>query len=176
MTDLTGDGVANLPGDLAGVLDWPLMALPLSVGVTLGGGGVTAVTVAGVGLPLVVSTVAIDLGVVANNTGAVVNLLGHLVALLGHNVLALLHVGGVHNGVVLSVAGLVVLGVAGGVVLSVVGSVADISAVVVMSISMVAIMTMVATMTVAASMTMAGCSGGQGRSREKEDEVQHIDV
>ena len=171
-----GDGVANLPGDLAGVLDWPLMALPLSVGVTLGGGGVTAVTVAGVGLPLVVSTVAIDLGVVANNTGAVVNLLGHLVALLSHNVLALLHVGGVHNGVVLSVAGLVVLGVAGGVVLGVVGSVADISAVVVMSITMVAIMTMAATMTIAASMTMAGCSGGQGRSREKEDEVQHIDV
>ena len=169
-----GDGVANLPGDLAGVLDWPLVALPLSVGVTLGGGGVTAVTVAGVGLPLVVSTVAIDLGVVANNTGAVVNLLGHLVALLGHNVLALLHIGGVHNGVILRVAGLVVLGVAGGVVLSVIGSVADISAVVVMSISMVATMTMVATVT--DSMTVAGCSAGQGRSREEEDEVQHIDV
>ena len=165
---LPGDGVADLPGDLAGVLDGPLVALPLSVGVALGGGGVAAMSVAGVGLPLVVSTMAVDLGVVANNTGAVVNLLGHLVALLGHNVLALLHIGGVHNGVILRVARLVVLGVAGLVVLSVAGSVifsvvhggADLLAVVVLS-------------TIAAS--MAGSSDGQGRSRENKDELQHSD-
>ena len=40
------------------------------------------------------------------------NLLGDLVALLGNNVLALLHIGGIHHGVVLGVADLVVLGVA----------------------------------------------------------------
>ena len=165
---LPGDGVADLPGDLAGVLDGPLVALPLSVGVTLGRGGVTAVTVAGVGLPLVVSTMAVDLGVMANNTRAVVNLLGHLVALLGHNVLALLNMSGVHNGVILCVAGLVVLGVANLVVLSVASSVqfsvvhsgADLLAIVVLS-------------TIAAS--MAGSSAGQGRGRENKDEVQHSD-
>ena len=63
-------------------------------------------------LPLVMSTVAVDLGVVSNNAGAVVNLLRHLVALLGNNVLALLHMGGVHNSVKLGVADLVVLSVA----------------------------------------------------------------
>ena len=109
---LPGDGVADLPGDLAGVLDGPLVALPLSVGVALGGGGVAAMSIAGVGLPLVVSTMAVDLGVMANNTRAVVNLLRHLVALLGNNVLALLHVGGVNNSVVLGVADLVVLSMA----------------------------------------------------------------
>ena len=85
------------------------------------------------------------------------NLLGHLVALLGHNVLALLHICGVHNGVILRVARLVILGVAGLVILSVAGSVmfgvvhggADLLAVVVLS-------------TMAAS--MAGSSDGQGRS------------
>merc|ERR1719370_1157111 len=44
-----------------------------------------------------------QLAVVTNNTRAVVDPLAHLVALLGHNVLAVLHIGGVHNSVVLSV-------------------------------------------------------------------------
>ena len=48
------------------------------IGVALGGGGVAAMSIAGIGLPLVVSTMAVDLGVMGNNTGAVVNLLGHL--------------------------------------------------------------------------------------------------
>merc|ERR1719232_60246 len=39
-----------------------------------------------------------------NNSGAVVNLLGDLLTVLGHDVLALLDVGGVHDGVVLLVA------------------------------------------------------------------------
>merc|ERR1711887_375887 len=44
-----------------------------------------------------------QLAVVTNNTRAVVDPLAHLVALLGHNVLAVLHIGGVHDSVVLSV-------------------------------------------------------------------------
>jgi len=44
-----------------------------------------------------------QLAVVTNNARAVVDPLAHLVALLGHNVLAVLHIGGVHNSVVLSV-------------------------------------------------------------------------
>ena len=42
-----------------------------------------------------------NLGVMTNNSRAVVNLLGDGVAVLGHDVLALLDVGGVHDGVVL---------------------------------------------------------------------------
>merc|ERR1719234_339218 len=54
-TDLPGNRVANLPGDLARVLDWPLLALPLSVGVALGSSGVAVMSVAGLGLPLAVA-------------------------------------------------------------------------------------------------------------------------
>ena len=116
VADLPGDRVADLPRDLTGVLDRPLVALPISFSMTLGRRGVAAMSIAGVSLsvslPLVMSTVAVDLGVVSNNAGAVVNLLRHLVALLGNNVLALLHMGGVHNSVKLGVADLVVLSVA----------------------------------------------------------------
>ena len=51
-THLPENWVADLPGDLAGVLDWPLLALPLGVGVALGFSGVpvmNSVSVAGVG-------------------------------------------------------------------------------------------------------------------------------
>jgi len=44
-----------------------------------------------------------QLAVVTNNARAVVDPLAHLVALLGHNVLAVLHISGVHDSVVLSV-------------------------------------------------------------------------
>ena len=130
-TDLPGNWMADLPGDLARVLDWPLLALPLGVGVALGSSGVAmmdSVSIAGVGLPLAVtvSSVAtrVHLGVVADHTRAVVDLLGHLVALLSHDILAVLDISGVHDGVILGVARLVVLGVAGGVNFGVVFSVA----------------------------------------------------
>merc|ERR1712055_1255417 len=146
-TDLPGNWVANLPGDLTRVLDWPLLALPLGVGVALGSSGVPVMSsVAGVGLPLAVavSCVAtrVNLGVVADHTRAVVGLLGHLVALLSHDILAVLDIGGVHHSVVLGVACLVVLGVAGGVNLCVVFSMAvcvvDAIGVATMSLSVVA--------------------------------------
>jgi len=57
-------------------------------------------------LSLAVMSVSNNLGVMTNNSGAVVNLLGDLLAVLGHDVLALLDVGGVHNGVVLLVTNL----------------------------------------------------------------------
>ena len=128
-TDLPGNWVANLPGDLTRVLDWPLLALPLGVGVALGSSGVAVMSsVAGVGLPLAVavSCVAtrVHLRVVADHTRAVVDLLGHLVALLSHDILAVLDISGVHHSVVLGVACLVVLGVAGSVNLCVVFSMA----------------------------------------------------
>ena len=130
-THLPGNWMADFPGDLAGVLDWPLLALPLGVGVALGSSGVAvmdSVSVAGVGLPLAiaVSCVAtmVHLGIVADHTRAVVDLLGHLVALLSHDILAVLDISGVHDGVILGVARLVVLGVAGSVNFGVVFSVA----------------------------------------------------
>jgi len=144
-TDLPGDRVALLPGnrdtdlprDLPGILDRPLVALPLSGGMALGPSSVALDTsVATSSLPLHMAIASNNstrnhLGVVSHDTRAVVNLLGDLVALLGHNILALLDVGRVHDGVELGVAGLlgdgvahlVMLRVAGLVMLSVAGSV-----------------------------------------------------
>ena len=160
-TDLPGNRVANLPGDLARVLDWPLLALPLSVGVALGSSDVMAVmSVAGLGLPLAVavSCVAtrVHLRVVADHTRAVVHLLGHLVALLSHDILAVLHIGGVHHSVVLGVACLVVLGVAGGVCGRVIDCGADLLAVVVVT-----------------TMAVAGSSCGKPKGKEGQGKVQH---
>ena len=120
-TDLPRDRVAGLPGDLPGVLDWPLLALPLCVGVALRTCGVSSDgTVAGFCLPLAhwVTSVAAGehLGVVTHNSGAVMHLLGHLVALLCHDVLAVFHVGCVDHGVELGVADLILLRVANMVV------------------------------------------------------------
>ena len=123
-TDLPWDRVAGLPGDLPGVLDGPLLALSLSVGVALRTCAVSSDgTVAGLCLPLAhwVTSVAAGehLGVVTHNSGAVMHLLGHLVALLCHDILAVFHVGRVDHGVELGVANLVLLGVANLVVLRV---------------------------------------------------------
>ena len=54
-------------------------------------------------LSLAVMSVSNNMGVMTHNSRAVVNLLGDGVAVLGHDVLALLDVGGVHDGVVLLV-------------------------------------------------------------------------
>merc|ERR1711970_1075563 len=160
-TDLPGNWVADFPGDLARVLDWPLLALPLGVGVALGSSGVAvmgSVSVAGVSLPLAVavSSVAtrVHLGVVANHTRAVVDLLGHLVALLSHNILAVLNISGVHHSVVLGVARLVVLGVAGGVSGRVVDRGADLLAVAVVP-------------------AVAGSCCGKPEGKEGQGKVQH---
>ena len=127
-TDLPRDRVAGLPGDLPGVLDRPLLALPLGVGVALRSCAVSSDgTVAGLCLPLAhwVTSVAAGehLGVVTHNSGAVMHLLGHVVALLGHDVLAVFHVGRVNHCVELSVADLILLGVANLVVFCVASSV-----------------------------------------------------
>ena len=123
-TDLPRDRVASLPGDLPCVLDWPLLTLPLCVGVALRTCAVSSdSTVAGLCLPLAhwVTSVAAreHLGVVTHNSRAVMHLLGNLVALLSHNILAVFHVGRVHHSVKLSVADLVLLRVANLVMFSV---------------------------------------------------------
>ena len=128
-TDLPRDRVAGLPGDLPGVLDGPLLALPLSVGVALRTCAVSSdgTSVAGLCLPLAhrVTSVAAreHLRVVADHTRAVVHLLGHLVALLCHDILAVFHIGRVNHGVELGVADLVLLGVANLVMFCVASSV-----------------------------------------------------
>jgi len=135
-TDLPGDRVTGLPGNLPCILDWPLLALPLCVGVALRACGVSSDgTEAGLCLPLAhwVTSVAAgeNLGVVTHNSGAVMHLLGNLVALLCHDILAVFHIGRIHHSVklcvadlvVLCVANLVVFRVASLVVLSVAGSV-----------------------------------------------------
>ena len=105
--DLDGDLLAHGPGDLAGVLDGNLVTLLLHMLLALGAGGVSVVTSLGISLSLSLAvsvTMSDHMGVMTNNSGAVVNLLVGLMALLGDDVLALLDVGGVHNGVVLLVA------------------------------------------------------------------------
>merc|ERR1712105_37902 len=100
-------------------------------------------------LSLAVMSVSNNLGVMTDNSGAVVNLLGHGVAVLGHDVLALLGVGGVHNGVVLLVALLVILDIVLGVTMLLVVSILI--------------------------MTSTRCSKG-GRSHEGEDnKSEHLD-
>jgi len=102
------NSLAHGPGDLALVLLGHLVALPLHMLLALGTGGVSVVTSLGISLSLSLSMMSVsnDLGVMTNNSGAVVNLLGDGVAVLGDDVLALLDVGGVHDGVVLLVADL----------------------------------------------------------------------
>ena len=101
------NGLAHGPGHLAGVLLGDLVALPVHLLLALGAAGVASVSGLSIGVPLAISvTMRDDLGVVTNNSGALVNLLGDRVAVLGDDVLALLNVGGVHDGVVLLVADL----------------------------------------------------------------------
>jgi len=96
--------LADGPGHLTRVLLGHLVALLLHILVALGSSGVALVTGLSLSLAISVSMMTDDTGVVANNSGAVVNLLVGLMALLGDDVLALLDVGGVHDGVVLLVA------------------------------------------------------------------------
>ena len=122
--DLDGDLLAHGPGDLPGVLVGHLVALPVHLLLALGAAGVASVSGLSLGVPLAVTvTVGDNLGVVTNNSGAVVNLLGHGVAVLGDDVLALLGVGGVHDGVVLLVALLVILDIVLGVTMLLVVSI-----------------------------------------------------
>ena len=102
------NSLAHGPGDLAGVLLGDLVTLLLHMLLALGAGAVSMVTSLGISLSLslAVMSVSNNLGVMTDNSGAVVNLLGHGVAVLGDDVLALLNVGGVHDGVVLLVTDL----------------------------------------------------------------------
>ena len=121
--DLDGDLLAHGPGHLPGVLVRHLLALSVHLLLALGAAGV-AIAGLSLSLPLAVSvTMRNNLGVVTNNSGAVVNLLGDGVAVLGHDVLALLGVGGVHDGVVLLVTLLVILDIVLGVTMLLVVSV-----------------------------------------------------
>merc|ERR1740116_112372 len=138
-------GAAHLVGDL----DGDLLAQPVHLLLARGAAGV-AIAGLSLSLPLAISvTVRDNLGVVTNNSGAVVNLLGDGVAVLGHDILALLGVGGVHDGVVLLVALLVILDIVLGVTMLLVVSVLI--------------------------MTSTRCSKG-GRSHVSEDnESEHLD-
>ena len=159
---LPRDGVADLPGDLVGVLDGPLLALPLRAGLALGSAGLT---VFGLCLPLAVAGVAtmasissmMDLRVAADNSSRVLDMLGNMVALLRHDILAILHIGGVHHGVILGVALLVVLRMTRRVCGRVIHGCADLLA--------VAVMPMAA--------AIAGCGAGQAGDCEGEDEDLH---
>ena len=109
-----GNLLADRSGDLPGLLLGDLVALLLNMLLALGSAGVSISRLSiSLSLSLAVSTISSsnDLGVVSNNSAGAVDLLAGLLAVLGHDVLALLDVGGVHDGVVLLVALLVVLDV-----------------------------------------------------------------
>ena len=123
------NSLAHGPGDLAGVLLGDLVALLLHMLLALGARAVSVVTSLGISLSISISlslammSVSNNLGVVTNDSGAVVNLLGDGVAVLGDDVLALLGVGGVHDGVVLLVTLLVILDIVLGVTMLLVVSI-----------------------------------------------------
>ena len=120
------DSLADGPGHLTRVLLGHLVALLLHMLLALGAGGVSVVTSLGISLSLSLAvsvTMSDHMGVMTNNSGAVVNLLGDGVAVLGDDVLALLGVGGVHDGVVLLVALLVILDIVLGVTMLLVVSI-----------------------------------------------------
>ena len=101
------NGLTHGPGHLALVLLGDLVALSVHLLLALRAARVSSITGLSLGLPLSISmTMGDDLGVMTNNSGAVADLLGDGVAMLSHDVLALLDVGGVHDGVVDLVANL----------------------------------------------------------------------
>ena len=109
VTLLSGDLLADWPGDLPLMMLGNLVALLLHM--LLADGAVGLVTIAlGLSISLVVGTAMDNLGVVANNSAGVVDLLAGLAAVLGHNVLTLLNVGGVHDDIIFLVADLIIVG------------------------------------------------------------------
>merc|ERR1719232_1051388 len=126
VVNLLGDGVAMLGDDVLALLDvggvhnhvvllvtlLPLVLDGLLVALLVRLAEalevvVFTVTRLSLGLPLSISvTMRNNLGVMTNNGGAVADLLGDGVAVLSNDVLALLDVGGVHDGVVDLVANL----------------------------------------------------------------------
>ena len=109
----------NLSGDLAGVLDWLLVALPVLLGMALRSSGVSRLSLSiSITLAISISTMSMrdNFGVMTNNCRAVVNLLGSFLAVLGDNILAFLNIGGVNNDIILLMTGLlkldIVLGMA----------------------------------------------------------------
>ena len=111
LADRLGNLLANRSGNLPGVLLGDLLALLLNMLLALRSAGVSISRSTSISLSLSLSILAIstissgnDLGVVSNHSAGVVHLLLGLLAVLGHNVLALLNVGGVHDGVILLMA------------------------------------------------------------------------
>jgi len=100
--DLVGDlhlhRDADLTGHLPGDLLRHLLTLSVHLLLALGAAGVASVSWLSLSLPLAIVTSLDNLGVMTNNSAAVVDLGVGLLALSGEGVLALLNVGGVHNG------------------------------------------------------------------------------
>ena len=100
--DLVGDlhlhRDADLTRHLPGHLLRHLLTLPVHLLVTLGTTGVSSISGLSLSFPLAVVTSLDNLGVMTNNSAAVVHLGVGLLALSGEGLLALLDVGGVHNG------------------------------------------------------------------------------
>ena len=100
----------HLSGDLTRVLDWLLVALPVLLGMALGTGGITWLSLT-LTITITSVTVSNNLRIVTNNGGAVMDLLVNFFTVLSDNVLAFLDVGGVNYDIVLLMTGLVILDV-----------------------------------------------------------------
>jgi len=100
--------LADRAGNLARVLDWLLVALPVLLVVALRPSGVSRLCLA---LTMSIASMSMShyLGVMAYYSRAVVHLLRGLLAVGGDDVLALLYVSGVHNHIILLVAFLALL-------------------------------------------------------------------
>jgi len=100
--------LADRARNLARVLDWLLVALPVLLVVALRPSGVSRLCLA---LTMSIASMSMShyLGVMAYYSRAVVHLLRGLLAVGGDDVLALLYVSGVHNHIILLVAFLALL-------------------------------------------------------------------
>ena len=106
------------PWDLARVLDWLLVALPVLLGMALRSSGISRLSLSvSITLAISVSSMSVghNLGVMTNNSRAVVDLLRCFLAVLSHNILALLDVSCVNDDIVLLVASLLQLDIVLGV-------------------------------------------------------------
>jgi len=94
---------ADSPWDLARVLDWLLVALPVLLGMALRSSGISRLSLSvSITLAISVSSMSVghNLGVMTNNSRAVVDLLRSFFAMGGDDVFAFLNISGVNDDVI----------------------------------------------------------------------------
>merc|ERR1712020_791864 len=101
------NSLADRAGNLALILYWPLVALPVLLVVALRPSGVSRLSLT-LAIPIPSMAMSNYLGVMANNSRTVVHLLRCFLAVCGDDVLALLNISSVYDNIVLLMTSLFV--------------------------------------------------------------------